>query len=106
MIRFYISKEDISLTRKTIVHFLLENKMMIENVHIIVSNLANIYIPSHTHTHTHHTCELKQQNRASMIKKEWITKGFLLLTSQKRGHLYNLKMHSIQIFLTTLIYKT
>lgn len=50
MIRFYISKEDISLTRKTIVHFLLENKMMIENVHIIVSNLANIYIPSHTHT--------------------------------------------------------
>lgn len=104
MIRFYISKEDISLTRKTIVHFLLENKMMIENIHIIVSNLANIYIPSHTHTH--HTCELKQQNRASMIKKEWITKGFLLLTSQKRGHLYYLKMHSIQIFLTTLIYKT
>lgn len=50
MIGFYISKEDISLTRKTIVHFLLENKMMIENVHNIVSNLANIYIPSHTHT--------------------------------------------------------
>lgn len=66
--------------------------MTIENVHIKISNLANIYVPSLTHTpHT----RIKATKWNIHDNRNMDNEGLLLLIISQN-----------EIFLTTLIYKT